>query len=203
MAEDRARGVYERHGKCQIKWQQGQTSKTELLPIPYTKTGIAKARRVRALRIEAYETGIDSHSGFTPAPTLIELAQRYLDDLKLKATRSSYKTIRGRLNNYWIDLVGEYAITSIKRRHIQEVIRKSRRNGNKEKHTSNIVSAGSAVFELAITEEWISENPCANARKRVKVGKEKIDPYTQEEIDAVAKKLNGNDKLFFAIRWYC
>ena len=33
--------------------------------------------------------------------------------------------------------------------------------------------------------------------------KEKIDPYTQEEIDAVAEKLNGNDKLFFAIRWYC
>jgi len=203
MANERATGVINKRGNCQIRWYEGSRRKYETLPIPYNKTGIAQAQRIRSRRIDAYITGIDLDQGYTPAPTFAQLAQKYLDDLKLKSTVSSHKSIKGRLNNYWMPYVGDISLQQIKKRHVQDVVRASQVNGNKEKHTINILSAGSAVFELAIAEEWITDNPCAAPRKTLKPAKVKIDPYTQDEMNAVVPFLNRNDKLFFAIRWYC
>ena len=205
MAETNTTGVYNKRGKCLIRWYEGKTRKNEVLShIPYNKTGIAKAQQIRSQYIHAFNTGIELDKGFTPAPTFAVMAQKYLDDLKSKPNSvNSHKTIKGRLNNYWMGVVGNLLVNQIKKRHIQDIVRSSQAKGNESKHTTNIISAGSAVLSLAIEEEWITENPCVQPRKKIKTVKKKIDPYTQEEMDLVVPLLNKTDKLFFAIRWYC
>ena len=43
MANERATGVINKRGNCQIRWYEGSRRKYETLPIPYNKAGIAQA----------------------------------------------------------------------------------------------------------------------------------------------------------------
>ena len=203
MAKIDETGVRNKRGKCEIRWYEGSIRRTEVLTIKYSPTGIQQAQKIRAHKEKAWATGEDREIGFVRAPTFNQMAQKYLDDLELTTSRSSLLSIGRRLENYWNHHLGAHVISQIKKREILEIVRTCRQNNLSPKSIRNVLSAGSAVFELAIIEEWITENPTTLVSKDVKVPKKKIDPFNQDEMDQVFPFLNKTDRLFYSIRWYC
>ena len=205
MANERATGVYNKRGKCQIRWWEGSVRRTETLPITYNPTGIASAQRIRARKIQAFAEGREEATEWQPMPTFGEMAQDKLDEIR-HGKPSSHRAIKSRLQLYWMPKLSRHLLTQIKQKHVKEIVNDMRDQGRSPKYIREVISAGSSVLQMAIENEYIDHNPTkavSRAFTRKSKTKVQIDPFTQEEMDAVMPLLSQDDKLFFALRWYC
>jgi len=205
MANKRAIGVNNRRGKCEIWWMEGTTRRHETLPITYNPTGIASAQRIRARKIQAFAEGREEATEWQPMPTFGEMAQDKLDEIR-HGKPSSHRAIKSRLQLYWMPKLSRHLLTQIKQKHVKEIVNDMRDQGRSPKYIREVISAGSSVLQMAIENEYIDHNPTkavSRAFTRKSKTKVQIDPFTQEEMDAVMPLLSQDDKLFFALRWYC
>jgi len=205
MAEQTATGVLNKRGKCQIRWAEGKKRRYETLPIPYNKTGIEAARKIRATKITAFLEGHEEDNHFVAMPTFGQMAQDKLNEIKL-GKPSSFRSIKSRLNLYWMPAMSGHLLTQVKPMHIQQIVNEMRRLGRSKKYIKVVLDAGSSVFSMGIENEFIASNPAISVSKKFnkKSGKKKpIDPFVEKEIDAIFQHLSDEDKLFYSIRWYC
>ena len=205
MAEQTATGVLNKRGKCQIRWAEGKIRRYETLPIAYNKAGIDAARKIRAKKIRAFLEGHEEDNHFVAMPTFGQMAQDKLNEIKL-GKPSSYRSIKSRLNLYWMPALSGHLLTQVKPMHIQQIVNEMRRLGRSKKYIKVVLDAGSSVFSMGIENEFIASNPAISVSKKFnkKSGKKKpIDPFVEKEIDAIFQHLSDEDKLFYSIRWYC
>lgn len=190
-----AEGVDEARGKCRIRWYENGKRRSEVLEFPYTKAGIKRAAAVRQQYIKAAERG---ETALRETPTFGELAQTRLNTAQL--TPETRRTQKIYLNKYWMDWAGDVPIDEIR---YDDII------GLKSldlapKTIKHILSAGSAVFDLALRSRYITENPALLVSRDLKVPKKKVDPFTREERDQILDSLQEpHQHLFYAIRFYC
>ena len=187
-------GVYERGGKCLIRWYEGKRFRSLTLNIPYSKAGVNRAWKIREQHIKAYKRGDERQSG--KAPTFGELAQIRLQSAKFSPeTRRTTKTY---LNNYWLPLFST-PVDAIQYADMLDLFSGLDKAPKTIKH---ILTAGSGVFNLAIKSNWRTDNPANLYSKEIKLVKRKIDPFTIEERDSILDALEPNHHLFYAIRFY-
>ena len=188
-------GVYERGGKCVIRWYEGKHKRQITLNIPYSKANVNRAWKIREQHIKAYKRGDERQSG--KAPTFGELAQTRL---KSGAFSPEWKrNVKGNLNNFWLPLF-PVPVDAIGYSDILNLFAGLDRS---PKTINNILTAGSGVFELAIKSLWRTDNPAKLYAKDIKLIKRKVDPFTAEERDSILDALEPNHHLFYAIRFYC
>lgn len=186
-----ATGVRENNGKCLIRWSYKGQRFSQQTEFPYTPVGIRKASNVRRHILK----GMSERSP-TKIPTFGELAQTRLDTASFTpSTRRMQKTY---LNNYWREFF-TWPVDSIQYADILHLTKVNRA----PKTITHILSVGSGVFRLAVKSGYRSDNPALQLSAEVKIPKAEIDPFTAEERDAILKKLVGNHKLFYAIRFFC
>jgi integrase len=187
--------VYERGGKCLIRWREGATHRQITLDIPYSKAGVNRAWKIREQHIKAYKRGDERQSG--KAPTFGELAQTRLQSGKFSP--ETRRTTKSYLNNYWLPLFS-VPVDAIQYADMLDLFSGLDKAPKTIKH---ILTAGSGVFNLAIKSNWRTDNPANLYSKEIKLAKRKIDPFTIEERDSILDALEPNHHLFYAIRFYC
>ena len=188
-------GVYERGGKCLIRWYEGKRFRSLTLNIPYSKANVNRAWKIREQHIKAYKRGDERQSG--KAPTFGELAQIRLQSAKFSP--ETRRTTKSYLNNYWLPLFST-PVDAIQYADMLDLFSGLDKAPKTIKH---ILTAGSGVFNLAIKSNWRTDNPANLYSKEIKLAKRKIDPFTIEERDSILDALEPNHHLFYAIRFYC
>ena len=188
-------GVYERNGKCLIRWYEGKRFRSLTLDIPYSKANVNRAWKIREQHIKAYKRGDERQSG--KAPTFGELAQIRLQSAKFSP--ETRRTTKSYLNNYWLPLFST-PVDAIQYADMLDLFSGLDKAPKTIKH---ILTAGSGVFNLAIKSNWRTDNPANLYSKEIKLAKRKIDPFTIEERDSILDALEPNHHLFYAIRFYC
>jgi len=188
-------GVYERNGKCLIRWYEGKRFRSLTLDIPYSKANVNRAWKIREQHIKAYKRGDERQSG--KAPTFGELAQIRLQSAKFSP--ETRRTTKSYLNNYWLPLFST-PVDAIQYADMLDLFSGLDKAPKTIKH---ILTAGSGVFNLAIKSNWRTDNPANLYSKEIKLAKRKIDPFTIEERDSILDSLEPNHHLFYAIRFYC
>jgi len=202
MAEERTTGVSNRRGKCEIWWMEGKRRCYETLPIKYTATGVAQARRIRSMRMDDFATRPHAGKPEGSSPTFGKLAQTRLDILQ-RNKPSSRKSVKSRLNNYWMPYFANWPITQIHYGDVQDMMRGVYKKHLSPKTQKEILSDGGSVFELAIKDRWITENPCSLINKEIKKESKEPDPFTKEEMDVLLAALSENHRMFYLIRYWC
>lgn len=202
MAKQHATGVNNRRGKCEIWWMEGKTRRHETLTISYSPAGIEKAAQIRARRIK--DLLENPHDGRPEgrSPTFGELAQTRLDILE-RGKPSARRSVKSRLNNYWMPAFADWPITQIRYGDVQEMMRGIYRKQLASKTLREILNDGGSVFELAIRSRWITDNPCNLISKEIKKEKREIDPFTADEMKQLLAALPENLRIFYLIRYHC
>ena len=202
MAKQHATGVNNRRGKCEIWWMEGKTRRHETLTIPYSPAGIEKAAQIRARRIK--DLLENPHDGRPEgrSPTFGELAQTRLDILE-RGKPSARRSVKSRLNNYWMPEFAHWPITQIRYGDVQEMMRGIYRKQLAAKTLREILNDGGSVFELAIKSRWITDNPCNLISKEIKKEKREIDPFTATDMKQLLAALPENLRIFYLIRYHC
>ena len=187
-------GVFERNGKCLIRWREGAKNRQITLDIPYSKTGIERAWKIREQHIRAFKRG-DREIG--KAPTFAELSQIRLDTASLAASTRRTQLIY--LNKYWSP-VFHVPVSEIQYADLLEMFGTLDKAPKTIKH---ILSAGSQVFELAIKSGYRQDNPAKVYARDIKLVRKTADPFTKEEREMILDDLKDHQHLFYLIRFYC
>ena len=199
MAKDFA-GVYDSRGRCRIQWSEGGKRRSRVLEHPYTPSGIRSAYKVKCQLERSFKRGELSSEGASRKPTFGQMAQQ---TLKTTTHRPSTRRVALlHLNKYWMPEFNNTPIdqitTPMLRMHFAELTMIKA-----PKYLKNIFSSASVIFERAIEDEWITQNPVTAISKKIKVTKKIVDPFTVVERDQILDNLNEDHQvLFYLIRFY-
>ena len=212
---DHPTGVDLCRGKVRIRWQEGKRRPEQVLHhIPYTVAGLKTAAKLRRAKIQQYLSGFSDRG---PVPTFGELAK-----IRLETTVFAPESLRNNklsLRKYWLPFF-DMPIDDIQYSDLLQPFKTlllSPKEGEKNefnkrplkpKTVVNILSAGSAVFKLAIKSKWRTDNPALELLKEIEMPDRFIDPFTREERDELLNCLKANRRspnryLFYVIRFYC
>ncbi|WP_335953726.1 site-specific integrase [Acinetobacter higginsii] len=206
-------GVRIRNGSIQINFKRNKQSYIITLPHPPSAEGIAAAAKIRSQLATKAEWGILTESdiekargNFVDDDTVIvnegvlfqEVAQKYL-----KFCESNSDTKKGYLNileHHWMGYFALEPIHSITAEDIKEAI--IDRDFQTAKTLNNCLIPLRGVFDCAIENKYISENPLENIRNK-KVQVDIPDPFSRKEMNALLDwlktNLTGDDILYY---WY-
>lgn len=212
---DHPTGVDLCRGKVRIRWQEGKRRPEQVLHhIPYTLAGLKTAAKLRRAKIQQYLAGFSDRG---PVPTFGMLAK-----IRLETTVFAPESLRSNklwLRNYWLpffdmpvddiqysDLLQPFRTLLLNPKEGEES--EFNKRPLKPKTVVNILSAGSAVFRLAIKSKWRTDNPALELLKEIEMPDKFIDPFTTEERDKILNSLKTNHRspnryLFYLIRFYC
>jgi integrase len=171
-------------------WRHGKVAYSETLQgDPYKKSDLASAVKRRDELISRQRLGLPLFEGDIGKRTFLDMAQRYLNSLDI-----DYQTIRGyhnQLVQHWEPAFGSWPIDEITTAHIKDVLGSL---NLAQKTKKNILIPLSRVFAYA----GVMPNPAAG----VTFGKRKkapVERYRPAERDKVLEKLEGQDKVYFAL----
>lgn len=205
-------GIRVRNGSIQINFKRKKRSYIITLPHPPSKEGISTAAKIREQLITKAEWGILTDSDiekargkFVDDGLLVsegilfqDVAQKYL-----KFCESNLDTKKGYLNileYHWMGYLALEPIHSITTEHIKEVILD--RDFQTAKTLNNCLTPLRGVFEYAIENKYISENPLAKIKNK-KVQVDIPDPFSRKEMNALLSclktNLTGDAVLYY---WY-
>jgi integrase len=115
--------------------------------------------------------------------TFAAVAQDYLDKTEIR--RSSRNTYRDLLNIYWLDTLADRPVAAIRTRELREIDRNI--NWPSPGLRQNALTALRRVFDHAVDEELVSENPASALRVRRIQRDREPDPYSVEERNAILR----------------
>lgn len=187
------KGIRVRAGLLEIRLRhkgRDYYRRTELKP---TKAGYRDAIRRRDEMKKRLDLGLPADEAAEPEVkpgSFADVAQGYLDEADLKSsTRTSYKNL---LNTYWMPRLGHDDVQTITLARIKQIARETKWSSTKVK--KNAASALRQVFDWAVEEEYVTDNPAA--RYRTKRPKEEAgpapDPYTIEERNTLLAWIKQN-----------
>ena len=212
-----AGGVELRESSIRITFSyQGKQRKETLYlndaPLPPTPANAKYARRV-ALEIKRkIQTGEFNYTDYFPhsahaviaAPAdtmLFDVMDKWHRLLNLKAsTKSQY---RARLDNFWKKALKNKPVGDFKYSDILEALASGTWKSGKSRN--NELSMIKQVFELAVRDKLIADNPC-NAIDRASYQRPAPDPFTLDEVRLILASLkisqheqvfNFNEFMFF------
>jgi len=198
-------GVSNDRGRCRVRWTNPYTKKREsqTLDLPYTAVGQLEAFRIlQQLKHEQLLEDLApqqiENSG--PVPTFFQMAELMMNITTIK--KSSRRIVKSHLNRFWIPAYHDRRIDQIQRKDIKRDFAQVQREYS-AKYGRDVLSAGSTVFDVAIDEEWIDQNPVLAISKRVKVPKKVIDPFTFDERDQLLEHITTDrERLFYTLRFF-
>ncbi len=156
---------------------------------PYKKADLSAAIKRREELVARLRLGLPLFDGDSGRKTFKVVAQKYLDSLDIDE-----QTIRGYRNQikaYWLPLFDGWPVDDITTTHIKDALAGMSLS---QKTKKNALIPLSRVFSYA----GIIPNPAAG----VTFGKRKkpsVDRYRPEERAKVLDKLEGQDRLYFAL----
>ena len=103
------------------------------------------------------------------APTVADLAKRYIEDHLPKKRLSSQKLDRGYLNNVILPALGTRKVADIKHGDVVELHRKMKR----PIAANRMLSLLSTMFGLAEKREWVTRNPCKGVERHREVPRQR------------------------------
>ena len=193
-------GVYNKRGWCQIAWHINNQRKTKTLPIKFTKAGRQKAARIREQILRDEYLGLEEDQEQSPCPTFYEVAQIKIDALA-GGSANHQRNIAADLNRYWIPHFAHARIDSITHLNIvDKVVNLILKMNLAQKTRQGVISAGAGVFKLAVKSGYMQSNPAENITFDNQVSD--VDPFFDEEMEALLDELKPAFKLFYLVRWY-
>ena len=193
----RPTGISNRGGRCSIRFYVHGKQRQEQTDFPYSKAGVKDAERYRQQRIR-YLNAQDPLESIQ-VPDFGTVAQAWLDSADL--TPTGRRTTTGALNRYWMPIFDKIPIDQITYLHLDDVVSHFKQR-LKPSTTKRVIAAAAAVFSYAVRAGYTSAAPTAGFRYQIKDTSKVIDPFTRDERDAILGELEGNAKIFFAIRFY-
>lgn len=185
---DFPRGVRPVGDKLQIRYSVGKRRFEETLDLRPTQSGITRAIRVRADRIQQAKYGAGATE--TPSATFEVVAQAYLDSADIKpSTRGSY---RDSLNIYWAALGGQQ-VASITPQDLIAIDDATKWPSKKTR--LNALIPLRRVFQYAASRGYLYTNPAAGLRGTKQKATTGADPYTAGERDQLLEWLRYNAAL--------
>ena len=184
-------GIRPRGNGIEIRiWQHGKLYHSETLPgSAYKKQDLKAAVRKRAELIARQNLGLPLFDKGTEKKTFKGVAQGYLNSLDVD--QQTIRGYRNQLRAYWVPLFGTWPIEDITTTHIRDALGDLDRA---QKTKKNMLIPLSQVFQYA----GVVPNPAAGVRfgKRKKA---QVDRYRPEERDQILARLEGQDRLYFAL----
>lgn len=161
---------------------------------PHSKTDLASAVKRREWLVSRLKLGLPLHSeDRTGRRAFDETAQDYLNTLEAKySTHLSYENI---LNRYWMPTFAGWPVDEITGPDIKRTLASFNVS---QKTKRNMLIPIRGVLDHA----EINPNP-ASGIKLKRHQKEEIDRYTLTERDKLIDRLEGQNKLYFAILFGC
>lgn len=206
-------GVRIRNGAIQINFKRSKKTYIVTLPHPATAEGIAAAAKIRSQLATKAEWGILTDSdiekargNFVDDDSVIvnegvlfqDVAQKYL-----KFCEGNSDTKKGYLNileYHWMGYFALDPIHTITTEDIKEAI--IDRDFQTAKTLNNCLIPLRGVFDCAMENKYISENPLESIRNK-KVQVDIPDPFSRKEMNALLdwlkSNLTGDDILYY---WY-
>lgn len=187
-------GVRPRGRGIQIRiWRHGKLAYSETLPgDPYKKADLASAVKRRDELLARQKLGLPLFEGDSGRRTFEDVAQRYLIGLaSLGIDALTINTYTNQLNNHWTGVFGGWPVDEISTGHIKEALAEM---DLAQKTKKNLLIPLSGVFGHA----GIIPNP-AQGITFGKRQKAPVERYRPMERDKVLAKLEGQDRLYFAL----
>ena len=193
-------GVYEHSGKCRLIWRTEGKRRSKLLDIPWTAAGRQKAARIREQILRDEYLGLEEEQEQSSCPAFHEVAQIKLDSLSA-GSANHQRNIAADLNRYWIPHFADARIDSITHLNIvDKVVNLILKMNLAQKTRKGVISAGAGVFKLAVKSGYMQSNPAENITFDNQVSD--VDPFFDEEMEALLDELKPAFRLFYLIRWY-
>lgn len=123
-----------------------------------------EARRLR-VRIDQGDDPLAEREAERTAPTVRELAQRYIEEWLPKKRLGSQRDDRAMLRSWILPALGNKKAASIRPADIEALHGKVTRNGGPIR-ANRVVALLSKMFSLAVRWEYVEHNPCRGAVER-------------------------------------
>jgi integrase len=124
----------------------------------------AHARELR-VRIDQGEDPLAEREAERVAPTVRELAQRYIEEWLPKKRPGSQRDDRAMLRSWILPALGSKKVASIRPADIEALHTKVTKNGGPIR-ANRVVALLSKMFSLAVRWEYVEHNPCRGAIER-------------------------------------
>jgi integrase len=192
---DKITGIRPHSGGIEIRYSHRGKRYSEFLNKPWNPTNCAEAGRIRRQRLNDLRTGLPGHLRANN-PLWQEVAQDYVDYLKKHASPEHVTNVKRDINNIWLPYLGPLPIKDIAVRHVRQA--DQAHNWSSAKRQQNSRSIVRQVFEFAIQDDLIDENP-AKKLKAVTHQRAKIDPFNAAEMLAILEQLDGEARMYFTL----
>ncbi|MBO5354612.1 MAG: site-specific integrase [Clostridia bacterium] len=132
--------------------------------------------------------------------TISNLLTEWLETYQKDHIKSrTYRRYQGLIEMHIIPSLGEYEISEIGRKEIQEFLLQQKKDGNVKNgdklsatSTNMMLSILSLAFEYAYDMEYVKDNPCIKVR-RTKVESKKVEAFTLEEQRLIEQAIVQSD----------
>ena len=188
-------GIRPKDGGIQIRAQVGGKRYTWFLQKNWNPTNCREASRLRSVYIADIKAGGGHLRGDNPP--FINVAQDYLNALrKTGYSRKHINNVKNDINRRWGVYLGEMGIRDIRVRHCREADQEIEWSSAKRQQNCRSVLRG--IFDFAIEDELIDENPAAKL-KNVSHQRAKIDPFNEKERSAILAHISGEARDYFVV----
>ena len=153
-----------------------------------------EAERKREEARRAMEAGID----ISVKTTVAEFSSVWLEEYKRGSIReSSYMTLDSIVRSHIIPAIGSLQVKSVRPAHIQKMLRD---RANLSRSTQQrILSITRSIFEVAIENSLILNNPCVKSIKVAGVVPDEKTPLTAEQETMLLDRARGT-KIYMFVR---
>lgn len=147
------------------------------------------------LDVKATVSNEDDHLK-TENPLFQDVAQEYMINIRKRCTQSFCDDAKNIINSIWNPALGLKPIKDIRVKDVRKADQEPKWSSAKRRRNARSVLRG--IFDIAIADELIDENP-ANKLKKISHQAPDIDPFTAEEKEAILKNLYGQAYLYFVL----
>ena len=185
-------GVRSHGGGIEIRWQYNGQSYSRFLNQVANETNLQEAARQRKKFIELCRLG-EYEEVTLLSLTFLDVAQEMLAYKALHNKQSTLDNMLSKLNSHWSTLF-ELQIDTISLSDIRKAERALSKLSPKTR--KNSLSDLKQVFNYAISEQYITDNPCRTLQPP-KVQKKRIDSFSREEKESILERLASKYHLFY------
>lgn len=193
---DKVRGMRAKHNGIELRASVRGKRHTKFINKPWNKTNCATAARIRREWVAELQNGINSHLR-DDNPIFRDVAQDYLESIRKRGLSKEHVShCKNDLNKIWLPHLGHIPVKDVTVRNVR--LADQGHTWSSAKRQQNSRSTLRQVFDLAIEDDFIDENPAIKLKK-VSHQRAKIDPFNESERDAILQQLSGEALMYFTI----
>ncbi len=192
---DKITGIRPKAGGIEIRFSYKGRKYSYFFNKPWNPTNCAEASRIKRQKLDELRTNTANHLR-GENPLFQDVAQDWLDSLRKRCSPEYVAAVKRDINNIWLPYLGVLPIKDITVRHVRQADQS--RDWPSAKRQQNARSIVRQIFEFAIEDDLIDDNP-AKKLKKASHQRPKIDPFNLQERAAILEQMQDEALMYYTL----